>query len=370
MNAKNVLVNFVGLRGGGVSYAYEMVNGLAKNGCQIYAIVSSKMEGLEKWRSIRNTHLLIIKGYSSYINFIPNLLFFMIFEWRRIKKVINSAKIDFAYIPMSSYWCPFVYNKTKEYRTFFTMHDVIPHGNKKSFAWRINNYVAKKADDIIILSDCFREKIISEYKKTTDRVLTLQIGQQNYYFSDSQKTTKDENFYIIFYGRILDYKGLDILLEAFHLLEPKYKNIKLVIAGSGDLSKYNTLLSSIDESNVILMNRWIKDEEVPEIFNHEKSITVLPYKNATQSGVIPIAMMAKSLVICSNCAGLAEQVADKHTGFIIEPNNSTLLASKLSECLSHWAEMIKVIENAHHYINDLTWDAIAKRIIERVEGKF
>ena len=92
----------------------------------------------------------------------------------------------------------------------------------------------------------------------------------------------------------------------------------------------------------------------------------MPYLDATQSGVIPIAMEYESIVIASNTGGLSEQVKDKETGYLFEPGDSDDLYRKMKYVMENYDNQDVIIDNARKYIKSLSWDALAgelKKII-------
>ena len=137
-----------------------------------------------------------------------------------------------------------------------------------------------------------------------------------------------ENQFHLFFGRIDKYKGLETLFRAFSEADnPKYK---LVVAGSGELTKKEAEVYKLIKKDVTLINRYIRDEEMLWLFHHARSV-VLPYIEATQSGVIPIAYKFGVPVIVSNVDGLTQFVEDEKTGFVCESEIDYITALKKLE---------------------------------------
>jgi glycosyltransferase involved in cell wall biosynthesis len=105
--------------------------------------------------------------------------------------------------------------------------------------------------------------------------------------------------YILFIGRIKKYKGLKLLIKAWNDLEKTDQ--KLVIAGKA----YRSYQSN--HSNIVHLNRWLRDEEIHALISGA-TFVVLPYIEASQSGIIPIAEYFQTPVIISNVGGLREQL--------------------------------------------------------------
>lgn len=363
---KKVLVNFVALHGGGTADAMQMVAGLANNGCEVYAIISKNMENFDRWLLIKNLNVIAVNGYTKKINFIQRLLAFHIFDVPKIKKVVKQNKINVMYIPMISYWTYFIWKRFRKLKCVYTMHDVRPHDEKtNSLIWKWSEKMARECDDIIILSNCFKEMIRVNYKKSYEHIHTIPLGNQPYY-GEMLPKKKTEYFELLFYGRVDQYKGLDLLSKIYKKLLEKHDNLHLTIASSGNFEQYKSDYDGIASGKITIINRWIRDDEVAGFFAYDKSITLLPYKNATQSGVIPIAMQHKSLVISTNCSGLSEQISDEETGLLVEPNNIDAFVNKVEYAISNWDKMLLIIEKAHTSINELSWDNLAKKMMEDI----
>lgn len=357
---KNVIINFVALKGGGCLYSYEITKAICQNGYNVFAIVSNKMDNLSEWKKIPNLHLIIINGYSNKINFITNLLWFLLIGFKRIKKAIKGIDIDLIYIPMISYWTEIIQKYITAKRTVYTAHDVIPHDGKRSFISRSQERIARKSDDIIVLSNSYVETAANLFRKNKKNIYVLPHG--NCFNMASNKHQSEmypiDTFNFIYYGQISEYKGLDILAQAFRILFKQFKNVSLTIAGSGDFSRYEESFKSIGCPRIFIINRWINDEEVPELFSGIKQVAVLPYKNATQSGIIPLAMHLKTPVIATKCLGLIEQISDGETGFLAEINDPKDFANKMIYIIENWEEALVVAEKAYAHIESYNWESI------------
>ena len=127
--------------------------------------------------------------------------------------------------------------------------------------------------------------------------------------------------YLLFFGFIRDYKGLDLLLKAIDKEFFEKNNIKLLVAGEfyTDSKPYFEIISKREiEKFVIMSNDFIPDEEVAYYFNACDAV-VQPYKDATQSGVTQIAYHFEKPIITTNVGGLAEIVPDGKAGFVVKP---------------------------------------------------
>ena len=120
---------------------------------------------------------------------------------------------------------------------------------------------------------------------------------------------------LLFFGLIREYKGLDILLEAFRELPEDYQ---LVIAGEpyGSFDKYRQIIDSIPGNERIkLFPKYIKDSEVKLYFS-AADVSVLPYRSATQSGISSTSYHFGVPLIVTDVGGLKETIGDRGTGLV------------------------------------------------------
>ncbi len=135
-----------------------------------------------------------------------------------------------------------------------------------------------------------------------------------------------EDRYILFFGFIRDYKGLDLLLKAFSNPYFKPNRIKLIVAGEfyADEIKYRELIKELKlEDDVILRTSYISNTEVQHYFNGA-DIVAQPYKSATQSGVTQIGYHFNKPMLVTNVGGLAETIPHMKVGYVVEPNSDEI----------------------------------------------
>ncbi len=135
-----------------------------------------------------------------------------------------------------------------------------------------------------------------------------------------------EDRYILFFGFIRDYKGLDLLLKAFSNPYFKPNRIKLIVAGEfyADEIKYRELIKELNlEDDVILRTSYISNTEVQHYFNGA-DIVAQPYKSATQSGVTQIGYHFNKPMLVTNVGGLAEIIPHMKVGYVVEPNSEEI----------------------------------------------
>ncbi|MFH1118734.1 MAG: glycosyltransferase [Bacteroidota bacterium] len=127
--------------------------------------------------------------------------------------------------------------------------------------------------------------------------------------------------YILFFGFIREYKGLDLLLEAFSSKRLKAMNLKLLVAGEfyGNEEKYLSLIKKFNlEDYIELKTSFIPNNEV-YLYFCASDLVVQPYKNATQSGVTQIAYHFCKPMITTDVGGLSEVIPDGKVGYVVQP---------------------------------------------------
>jgi glycosyltransferase involved in cell wall biosynthesis len=170
--------------------------------------------------------------------------------------------------------------------------------------------------------------------------------------------------YILFFGFIRAYKGLDLLIEAFS--DPKLRNrrIKLVVAGEfyEDDQPYRDLVNKFRLSNeIIFFDRFILDDEVALFFSIA-DLVVQPYRSATQSGVTQISYYFEKPMLVTDVGGLREIVPDKRCGYVVNPDPGSI-----SEAILDFFENERK-ESFENCVREekprFSWDKMTKAILD------
>ncbi len=166
--------------------------------------------------------------------------------------------------------------------------------------------------------------------------------------------------YLLFFGLIRAYKGLDILLDAWSKV--RHDGLRLIVAGEfyDDREKYEQALEALGGS-VILHDRFILDEEVRYYFSVADAV-VLPYRSATQSGVTQIAYNFCTPMIVTDVGGLAEIVPDDKVGYVCEPTADGV--ERAIEELYEGDNLARFGENIVQERKRFSWRAMCDKITE------
>ncbi|KAF0203606.1 MAG: group 1 glycosyl [Bacteroidetes bacterium] len=178
-----------------------------------------------------------------------------------------------------------------------------------------------------------------------------------------QKLGMDESYgYLLFFGFIRDYKGLDLLLEAMSNPKVSDLKIKLLIAGEyyGNEDKYSELISKLGIGDkLVLQTRFIPNSEV-YLYFCASDIVVQPYKNATQSGVTQIAYHFGKPMITTRVGGLSEMVPDGKVGYVVEPEQNDIAEAISKFYIGNKEE--EFIENVKKEKVRFSWDGLLNTI--------
>lgn len=228
----------------------------------------------------------------------------------------------------------------KKVKCAIVIHDVFPHPQTptlyKILAEKFRGFLArqayKKAQTIILLSQNSYRLFQSTYRKISNKAMVFPLGAHVMpaipIMPKELQTYNNLKGFALFFGRIDKYKGIERLLKAQekNCKETTY-DLPVIIAGK-NLSNEDYKTSA--ENKTICLLRFISDGELIWLFEH-CSVVVLPYYEASQSGVLPIAYKYGKPVIVSNINGLRELVIKDKTGHIFED------AQQLSVLLKEYA---------------------------------
>ncbi|MBQ8272308.1 MAG: glycosyltransferase [Tidjanibacter sp.] len=175
--------------------------------------------------------------------------------------------------------------------------------------------------------------------------------------------------YVMFFGYVRDYKGLDILLDAWARLkaEGKTERKRLLVVGEvyGADDKYHAQIERLGLcEDVVFHNRFVPDEEVAEWFS-VADMVALPYKSATQSGVTQVAYAFEVPMVVTRVGGLAEMVPDDVVGVLSEVSAESVAAAIAKVYEGNNLERYR--EGVRNEKHRFSWEATADKIEELYE---
>lgn len=253
-------------------------------------------------------------------------------NWIKVGRQIRDSRPDLVVI---KFWLPFmapclgtiarIAKSNGHTRVVSILDNVIPHEHRpgdKMFA----KYFVNSVNGFVAMSDSVLADV-----QTLDNTRTKVFCRHPLYDNFGEPVERDEAMeylglnpnqrYMLFFGLIRDYKGLDLMLKAYADSRFRKMNVKLIVAGefySGS-EKYFELEKELGlEGMVIWKSDFVPDSQVRYYFG-AADIVVQPYKSATQSGVTQIAYHFEKPMLVTNVGGLAEIVPDGRAGYVVEP---------------------------------------------------
>lgn len=263
------------------------------------------------------------------------------FNWMRVGRALRKAKPDML---ICCYWMSFfapayalisrIARKNGKTKCIALVHNMIPHEPTildKLFA---PSFV-RSQDGFVALS----ESVIKDIEKIESSIINSQFSIHPKTFSPhpiydhyGERMSKEEackalglpdnRNYMLFFGLVRAYKGLDLLLDAFGIVKDQLPHLQLIIAGEfyEDEDKYRAQIQRLGLTDrVVIRNEFVPDADLRKYFG-AADIIVQPYKTATQSGVTQVAFHFEKPMLVTNVGGLGEIVHDHLMGYACEPD--------------------------------------------------
>lgn len=253
------------------------------------------------------------------------------FNWFKIGLEIKKNKPDFIIIRyMMSFMSPSmgtisrIVKKNNFTKCIGLIDNAIPH-EKRFFDTILSKYFFKSLDGFLYMSKKVGEDLsnfgFKSNKKYCPHPLFDNYGIKTDKIKAKNQLGLDKDYkYILFFGLIREYKGLDLLIEAIDHNYFKENKIKLLVAGEfySDVNQYEKLINDKSLNDLIIINnKFIPNEDVSLYFS-ASDILVLPYKTATQSGVTQVGFYYNKPMLVTNVGGLGELI-DSEIGYIVDP---------------------------------------------------
>lgn len=326
-------------------YTADLANRMAAAGSSDVHLVTTQRVPRDRYAPSVHIHApvaLADTGLSPYTLHLPQL--------RSVMKSITSLKPGLVHFTGPHLWNTALVRHLgrQGIPVIHTLHDLDPHrGARFGSLLRLWNWtIIHSADQILLHGDQYRLRLLRRGvpapKLSFMPLLHLFLGyEQTMKLAELERDEENGALpvayepFILFFGRLERYKGIDYLLTAFAQLAQQTTAagappFKLVLAGPGKLP---ALWPGSLPAGVELRNRLIADQEALELFSC-CSLVVLPYMDATQSALIPAAYFFRKPVLVTRVGALAEYVQEERTGFVVEPGHPPSMARALAHALA------------------------------------
>ena len=296
------------------------------------------------------------------------------FNWIKVGRELKKKNADLLII---KFWLPLmapcfgtiarIVNGNGKTKVISILDNIIPHEHRPGDKI-LSKYFVSSIDAFIAMS----KSVYDDLKSLNDKKPCL-LSPHPIYDNFGTAVSREEAIgslgldpsakYMLFFGFIRDYKGLDILLKAIADERIKNSDIKLIVAGEfyNNSEKYFEMEKQLGlEGKIIWRTDFIADEQVKNYFC-ASDIIVQPYKTATQSGVTQIAYHFEKPMLVTNVGGLPEIVPNGKVGYSVEPE-AKVIADAISDfyCNGRYAEFV---ENIKEEKKKYSWD----RMLENVD---
>jgi glycosyltransferase involved in cell wall biosynthesis len=269
-------------------------------------------------------------------------------SWSRVADRICDRTAD---VVVFQWWQPFFApayrsvirqaKRSRETIALFLCHNILSHREsvipgRKSFELYLTRLAFRCADGFLVHAD----EMIPAVQRLNPKGLIRKIyhplydfyGKWDFQSSDPVPDSGTGDPVLLFFGTIRRYKGLKTFLRGLAVLR-KSMRFKAVIAGEFyvDPAPYYRLARRLGlEECIVWKDHYIPNEEVPTLFR-SADLVVLPYLEATQSGVVPVAYQFEVPVIATDVGGLAEVVRQGETGYLVPPEDPEALAGRIQQ---------------------------------------
>lgn len=260
-----------------------------------------------------------------------------------------------------------------------TVHDVVPHPGDHDTArlpdWS-SRLMARQSGDIVVHGEGLQKAAMARFGKGAANVHVLQHPAITRYAELARRTgmvraSPPDRFTVLLFGRIFAYKGLDTLVQAEALLRDRLPGLRIVIAGRGDDPR--SLGPAIaDPARYDVRYGYVEDREVAQLLL-DADLVVLPYTEASQSGVLHLATTFARPIVVTDVGELRATVEPNGLGLVVPPADPGALADAIARLAGDRALLGRLGANARAWSDgpnapaSVGADAVAlyRRIIER-----
>ena len=262
----------------------------------------------------------------------------------------------------------------KRCKVISILHNVVPH-EPRFFDAPLTRYFLSGCTGNVTLCD----EVAEDLKRLSPKALNITLFHPIYgHFGEKMPREEAEKALglrpgmrnLLFFGLIRDYKGLDILLDAFGKLDSGYQ---LIVAGEpyGSFEKYRNIIDrspakDIASERVIrirLFTRYIKDSEV-KVFFSASDLAVLPYRSATQSGISAIAYHFEVPMVVTDVGGLRQSIGDCGTGLVAPKADADCVVREIRTYFSDANLKTLCVNSIRAEKDRLSWRTFSKRLLE------
>ena len=248
-----------------------------------------------------------------------------------------------------------------------TVHDPFLHsGATNKMTERDRRMAFRLIPKLVLLNNRQSSAFASYYHVPDNHIFITKLGMYSSILYVDPLPFQSDRPFILFFGQIVEYKGVEYLLEAMKRVHSRYPELMLVIAGGGkyyfDIEPYKKL------DYVKIINRYIGTGELAGMLR-ACEFGVCPYKDATQSGVIQTAFTLGVPMVVTNVGALAVAVQHNITGLVVNPCDVNDLANGIMELYSNKEKLNAMRTHIkEEWKKDMGWEYIADDYLKCYEN--
>jgi glycosyltransferase involved in cell wall biosynthesis len=292
-------------------------------------------------------------------------------SWMKTSKMITEFSPMAVIVPWwSVFWTPCFGAITRSLRRknikiLFICHNVIEH---EASPWKalLTQRVLSYGTSFLVHTTEDAENLATIFPNATIGIHPLPLF--THFPSARGILARRARLELLFFGFIRPYKGLDVLIDAIHLL--KDENIFLTVAGEWwqkDLELRRRISDQSVRERIEIIDRYVSGQDTAELFARSDYV-VLPYRSATGSAIIPLAYRYGKPVIATRVGGLPNVVDEGLTGYLVVPENANALADTIRSILHSGGGIVE--ENIRKRALRMTWESYNERIFCLIDDNY
>jgi len=262
-------------------------------------------------------------------------------------------------------WELFLLHAIQDIPSIMTVHDVIRHPDSRG--WKgltpsMMSYGPVRVDKVIVHGNALKKLAAGEYEISPDKIAVIPHGIiERYGVREGRKEVRRNN--ILFFGNIDVYKGLEILVDSLKLIRALGLQVNTIVAGNCPRPEiFQALFGGAQD---VELRMWYQSEEEVRALFEWADVLVLPYIEASQSGVLQIGFANGIPSVVTDVGSLSEVVVDGETGLVVPPRNPEKLAKAIVRILTDYSLREKIIRNMRAMREGcLSWQRIAEQTVE------
>ncbi len=361
-----ILLWHLGRRGGGPRYTYELARALLERDDVLPHLALSRQSELHAASLALGVPTTSIDTYQSLPGFLTGFARLPAIG-ARLRRTVEQHRIPVALCAMTHVWNPFLTASLKRGGALngLVVHDASAHPGESH--WIHRQRIAldiRQTDAVIALSDAVRGQLVSDHGLTRERIGLSWHPPFRHGAATARRARRltGAPVRLLFFGRLLPYKGLEELLAAMAILRQRNLPVTLRIVGQGPAP-----LPDPAPPGVAIERGWVAEEAIADIFAGA-DLLVVPYQEASQSGVISIARHAGLPALVTPVGGLVEQVDNGKSGFIASGTDPAAIAQAIEGVLGAPEAYAQISAALLADDSDANWARAADGIVTFLRG--